>query len=159
MKFPHSLPSADGFESEMMNAKKWITIGFAVFLPLGAQAQLTLTGTNYVQNFDGLDSGLPAGWMVATNATPTNAGSSATFATAHTSWGNSSGTFGNYASLANNAGTACLGSESASTQSTITNRALGIRQTGNFGGPGAAFILMPSQPTKPSPHRQPPELS
>jgi hypothetical protein len=124
-----------------MNARKWIVLGAALVLPFGAQAQLILTGTNYVQNFDGLDSGLPAGWMVCTNAHATNAGTAAGFATNHTSWGGSSGAFGNYASLTNNAGTACLGSESATTQAAITNRALGVRQTGAFGDPGAAFIL------------------
>jgi len=124
-----------------MNARKWIMLGAGFFLSLGAQAQLTLTGTNYVQNFDGLDSGLPAGWMGCTNAHATNAGTAAGFFTNHTSWGSSSGVFGNYASLTNNAGTACVGTETAATQSAITNRALGIRQTGTFGDPGAAFIL------------------
>jgi hypothetical protein len=136
-----SLPSADGFESEIMNAQKWIALGAAFFLTLGAQAQLSLTGTNYAQNFDGLDSGLPAGWMVCTNAHATNVGTAAGFVTNHTGWSSASGTFGNYASLTNNAGTPCVGTETTATQSAITNRALGIRQTGAFGDPGAAFIL------------------
>ena len=46
-----------------MNTRKLITLGIAAFLALGAEAQLALTGTNYLQNFDGLDSGLPVGWM------------------------------------------------------------------------------------------------
>ena len=124
-----------------MNARKLIALCPAVFLALGAEAQLALTGTNYFQNFDGLDSGLPAGWTVNTNASATNAGSAVSFAATHTSWGTSTGAFGNYASTSNNAGVAFLGTESAATQSACTNRALGIRQTGPFGDPGAAFVL------------------
>jgi len=124
-----------------MNARKWIALCPAVFLALGVEAQLALTGTNYVQNFDGLDSGPPAGWTVNTNASATSVGSAAGFAATRTSWGSSAGTFGNYASTTNNAGAALLGTESAAAQSACTNRALGIRQTGTFGDPGAAFVL------------------
>lgn len=124
-----------------MNARKIIPLGAAVLLTLGAEAQLTLTGTGYFQNFDGLDSGLPSGWTINTNASATSVGSAVSFAATHTSWGNSTGAFGNYASLTNNAGAAFLGTEAAATQSACTNRALGIRQTGGFGDPGAAFVL------------------
>jgi hypothetical protein len=124
-----------------MNARKLIALCPAVLLALGAEAQLALNGTNYVQNFDGLDSGLPAGWMVNTNASATNAGSPVSFATSRTNWGSSTGAFGNYASTTNDAGAAFLGSESPATQSACANRALGIRQTSTFGDPGSAFVL------------------
>lgn len=124
-----------------MNARKWIALGPVVFLALGAEAQLALTGTNYCQNFDGLDSGLPAGWMITTNASETFAGSPVSFATSHVSWGNGTGAFGNYASTTNNNGAAFTGSETPTVQSACTNRSLGIRQTASFGDPGAAFIL------------------
>ena len=123
-----------------MNAQKWIALGAAFFLPLGAQAQLTLTGTNYAQNFDGLDSGLPTGWIVCTNAHATNVGTSAGFVTNHISWGNQTGQFQNSASTSNG-GTNLLGTESSALQSGYTNRALAIRQTAGFGDPGAAFVL------------------
>lgn len=124
-----------------MNARKIIALCPAVFLALGAGAQLTLTGTNYSQNFDGLDSGLPAGWTVNTNASAMNVGSPVSFAICRTNWGNSIGSFGNYASTTNNLGVAFLGSETPAVQSACANRALGIRQTTAFGDPGAAFVL------------------
>jgi len=124
-----------------MNTQKLIALCVAAFLATVTDAQVTLTGTNYFQNFDGLDSGLPAGWTVNTNASATNMGSAVSFATSHTSWGSSAGAFGNYASTTNNAGAAFLGSESTTTQSACTNRALGIRQTAAFGDPGAAFVF------------------
>lgn len=102
-------------------------------------AQLALTGTNYLQKFDGLDAGLPAGWMVCTNAHATNAGTATIFVAAHTSWGNQAGQFQNSAATGN-AGTNLLGSESSALQGTFTNRALAIRQTAAFGDPGAAFV-------------------
>jgi hypothetical protein len=92
-------------------------------------------------DFDGLDSGLPAGWTVNTNASATGAGSAVGFATSHTSWGNSTGAFGNYASMTNNAGMAFPGTEGTTSQSACLKRALGIRQTAAFGDPGAAFVL------------------
>ena len=124
-----------------MNARKLIALCAAVLLALCAESQLALTGTSYLQNFDGLDSGLPAGWTVNTNASATGVGSAAGFATIHTNWGNSTGAFGNYASTTNNAGMAFLGTEGTTSQSACLNRALGIRQTAAFGDPGAAFVL------------------
>ncbi len=102
-------------------------------------AQLALTGTNYLQNFDGLDAGLPSGWLVCTNAHATNAGTALVFAATHTSWGVLSGQFENSAGTGN-AGTNLLGIESAPMQGNVANRALAVRQTANFGDPGAAFI-------------------
>lgn len=109
-------------------------------LTLTAKAQLTLTGTNYLQTFDNLDSGLPGGWMVCTNAHATNLGTAATFVTNHTSWGSQTGQFQNSASTSN-AGTNLLGSESSTLQSGYANRAPAIRQATSFGDPGAAFVL------------------
>ncbi|WP_298413622.1 hypothetical protein, partial [Hydrotalea sp.] len=47
-----------------------------------------------------------------------------------------SGRFSNYASA-----TGLTASTPATTQNTIANRALGVRQTGSFGDPGAAFVF------------------
>jgi len=104
-------------------------------------AQLVLSGNNYIQNFDGINSGLPAGWSVRTNASATSLGVAATYNTAATSWSASSGQFANEASTTNNDGTAFTGSESSTIQSAATNRCLAVRQTGSFGDPGAAFIV------------------
>jgi len=106
-----------------------------------ASAQLGLTGTSYTQNFNSLSNGLPAGWSVRTNATASSLGTGAGFPTPSKSWGDSTGEFGNCASLTNNSGALSTGSESAATQSGYTNRLLGARQTGSFGDPGAAFVL------------------
>ena len=102
--------------------------------------QLLLTGTNYIQNFDTLGTGLPAGWSVRTNATASSPGISVPFDAAPKSWGDSTGEFGNFASLTNNAGGISAGSDSAA-QSGFTNRVLGVRQGSSFGDPGAAFVL------------------
>jgi Immunoglobulin I-set domain len=106
-----------------------------------ASAQISLTGTNYTQNFDNISSGLPAGWSVRINASVASLGTAAGFVAAPTSWTSSSGQFANFASTTNNDGTSFLGTENASTQTSATNRCPGIRQTGSFGDPDAAFVL------------------
>jgi hypothetical protein len=106
-----------------------------------AQAQLTLTGTNYIQNFDSISNGLPAGWSVRLNATATNLGTNVDFPTAPQTWGETRGEFGNWASTMSSSGTNFNGSESTGTQTNCPNRALALRQAGSFGDPGAAFVL------------------
>jgi hypothetical protein len=108
---------------------------------LTASAQITLTGTNYTETFDGISSGLPPGWSVRTNVTATSLGTAAAFTSATTNWAASSGQFANYAATLSNSGTNFLGTESPSIQAGCTNRNPGIRQTGSFGDPGAAFVL------------------
>ena len=115
-----------------------------MMLPLlSTNAQLTLTGTSYTQDFDSLGSGLPAGWSVRTNASSTNLGVALiTFTTNTTSWASTSGQFANYASTLSNYGTNFCGTnESVAVQAACSNRCLGMRQTGSFGDPGAAFVL------------------
>ena len=100
------------------------------------QGALTLTGTSYTESFDTIGSGLSAGWSVNTGATASSVGSAATLTTAATSWATTTGNFRNVASSDGlNSG------DSATTQAASTDRALGIRQTGAFGDPGAAFEL------------------
>jgi len=114
-------------------------LGLALF---SVQAQLTLSGTNYTQNFDAISSGLPAGWSVRINATANDLGTATTdYNSSKKSWGDQTGEFGNCASTIANSGTNFLGTESATVQGNCTNRALAIRQTGSFGDPGAAFVL------------------
>jgi len=130
-----------GYLNEIMNTQKLIALGVAAFLATVTDAQLTLTGTNYLQNFDGLDSGLPAGWSVKTNATATGIGTLIDASSSRTHWSSTSGQFANYPSTASNSGTNFLGNESTAIQDACTNRALGTRQTSAFGDPGAAFVL------------------
>jgi hypothetical protein len=105
------------------------------------QAQLTLNGTNYTQDFNAISNGLPAGWSVRLNATATNLGTNANFPTAAKTWSDTTGEFGNSASTTANTGTNFIGNESTTIQGNCTNRALAIRQTGSFGDPGAAYTL------------------
>ena len=108
---------------------------------LAARGQLVLSGANYLQDFNSISNGLPAGWTVRTNATAVSLGTSVSFATAGKTWGDSTGAFGNCASTVSNTGTNFIGGESTTVQAACTNRALAIRQTATFGDPGAAFVL------------------
>lgn len=108
---------------------------------LSGSGQVILSGTGYVEGFDGIDSGLPSGWSVRTNASATSLGSPAVFNVSPTAWSSSSGQFANYASTVSNDGTNFAGSESSSIQSGCTNRCPAVRQTGSFGDPGAAYVL------------------
>ena len=114
------------------------TILAVLFIMHSALAQVSLTGTtSYSQTFDNVTSaGLPAGWAVFTNATSTTLGATATFSTSVVSWATFTGNFRNVAS-ANN----LPSSNSAAQQNASTDRALGVRQTGSFGDPGAAFAV------------------
>jgi predicted extracellular nuclease len=110
-----------------------LTIGFTIRAPLSAQVALSAGTTT--ENFDNLAGGLPAGWSIHTGATAATLGSAATLNPAAATWANTSGAWKNLAA-ADNAG--FTGAENDATQATASDRALGIRQTGGFGDPGAA---------------------
>ena len=100
-------------------------------------AQVSLTGTtSYSQTFDNVSAGLPAGWAVFTNATSTTLGSPASFTTTATSWATSTGSFRNTASADGLSSSGTVAQQNGS-----SDRALGVRQTGSFGDPGAAFAV------------------
>lgn len=102
-----------------------------------AIAQVSLTGTSYVQNFDGISGGLPAGWTVTTSASAAALGTpGATYISTATTWANTNGQFANMASANGLASTATSAQQSAS-----TDRDLAIRQTSTFGDPGGAFTF------------------
>ncbi len=105
---------------------------------ISADDPVTLTGTSYTEDFNSIGSGLPAGWSVRTGADATALGTSATFLAAPTastgSWGSTAGNFRNSASA-----TALPSSADNDTQLAASNRALGMRQTGSVGDPGASF--------------------
>lgn len=103
---------------------------------LSASAQVSLSGISYTENFNSIDSGIPAGWSVKTGATSSVLGTDVSLVTAETSWATSTGNFRNVA-----ASTGLTSSSDVPTQGNSANRAIGIRQTGSFGDPGAAFTF------------------
>lgn len=114
-----------------------LTLPLCLVLVLGVGnvwGQVTLSGTSYTQNFDGIGSGLPTGWSVRTGATNSARGTSGTFTTTKTSWSDTGGRFKNLASANSLASTA-----TTTDQNNSTDRALGIRQSGSFGDAGASF--------------------
>jgi len=120
--------------------------GLVTCFVTSAAAQVTLTGTNYTQNFNSISNGLPPGWSVRTNATATSLGQPAPFPTAKKTWGDTTGEFGNCAAAVSDTGTNFNGTESTTIQGNCTNRCLAVRQTGAssaFPGsdPGAAFVF------------------
>src|ERR1051325_7713328 len=122
---------------------------------------LTLYSLSYTQNFDNLgfsiaetntagQSGVLAGeWSCYTNAKATSPGSIAAGAPRGAMggiidfWQNSFiGQFKNYASYYSYLGSTNFnGNETATIQTNEPNRCLGIRQSGAFGDPFAAFVL------------------
>ena len=62
--------------------KQVISFLYLVLIVFSVDAQITLSGTNYSQNFDGVGSGLPAGFRLSSSATATTLGTAATFNTA-----------------------------------------------------------------------------
>ncbi|MEB2341986.1 MAG: hypothetical protein OZ932_08295, partial [Flavobacteriia bacterium] len=105
-------------------------------LAVPVNAQVTLSGSSYTEDFDAIGGGLPTGWTVRTGANASALGSSATYTATATAWSGTSGNFRNAASA-----TGMVGNESSATQAASTDRALAVRQTGTFGDPGAAFTL------------------
>ncbi|MEO6001661.1 MAG: ExeM/NucH family extracellular endonuclease [Opitutus sp.] len=108
-----------------------LTMVCATQAPLVAQTPL-LAGT-YVQTFDAIGGGAPAGWGIYTGATASSLGTAATLNTAAASWASTTGQWANFAAAGS-----FLGTETVAAQAAAPNRALGIRQTGSFGDPGAS---------------------
>jgi len=112
---------------------------------IGYCSGLQLSGTNYVQNFDTIGSGLPVGWSVWTNATANALAGEGTFITTPTPWlSATAGLFYNVASTDNTnelTGNPFDWEESADAQNAATNRAPAIRLRSNT-DPGAAFALL-----------------
>ncbi len=109
----------------------------------GGSNGLPLTTSPYTQNFDNIGTGLPQGIFVKSNATATSVGTTdmAVYPTTGlgtaTAWNQTSGGMKNFASA-----TGLTATSDATAQNASTNRALGIRQTGTIGDPGAAYVLL-----------------
>ena len=100
---------------------------------------MTLTETNYFQNFNSLGSGLPTGWTTRTNVSSNSLGSALTFSNTNRTavvngWSNTTAAFKNYASA-----TGLTNTNTFAQQTNSTDRALGIRPTGSFGDDAGNF--------------------
>lgn len=112
-------------------------IGPAVTLGQNFVSLSKAPGSNtYTQSLDSIGTSLPAGFTVRTGSSNTSFGSSAPFNTAELSWADTGGAFKNLAS----ADGLTSGSTTAN-QNASTDRALGLRQSGSFGDPDAAFAV------------------
>ncbi len=108
-----------------------------VFLLAGSsQAQVSLSGTSYFQDFNDIGSGAPEGWSFLEGASSGETGVSVDLKTSPTTWSSTSSGFKNYAS-ANGLSI----DSSSSDQGDSLDRAVGVRSTGSFGDPGAAFMF------------------
>jgi len=99
-----------------------VAAGFA------ANAQLSLSGSSYTQNFDNIGNGLPLGWEVDSAATPTAKGVVMAFDTTRTAWAVTTGKFKNFAAK----GSFTVNNIPVATQAAATDRALGLRGVGNL---------------------------
>jgi hypothetical protein len=115
--------------------KKIALLLSAVGIGFASQAQLSLTGTSYTQNFDNIGSGLPQGWELDSNATATNKGTAIAFDVNPTPWASTGSRGRNVASKGSLTAT-----ESAANQAASTNRAFGLRMVGALDSQ-VAFVL------------------
>jgi hypothetical protein len=98
---------------------------------------IKLNTSPFTLNFDNIATGLPAGVFVKLSSSSTSIGTDGTFSSVQSSWSSTSSGFKNYAGA-----TDLSSSSDATAQSSSTNRALGVKQTGSTGfDPGAAFVF------------------
>jgi hypothetical protein len=103
-----------------------------------SDAQVSLTTSPYKENFNNLATAVPTGFSLKKQATASSAGIDTVINSegAASLWATTTRGFKNCASASGLTSTA-TGSE----QDGSTNRALAVRQSGNFGDPGAAFVF------------------
>ncbi|TGE06375.1 T9SS-dependent choice-of-anchor J family protein [Hymenobacter fodinae] len=123
--------------------RRLLSVLLGLGLSTGAMAQVTLQNSSYTEDFDGIGGGLPAGFTIRTGASATAPGTEVALTTTKTPWANFTGRFSNYASADGLTATA-----DEATQNASTDRALGVRQTGSYGEPGAAFVFQATNTTK-----------
>ncbi|MFZ4741811.1 MAG: chitobiase/beta-hexosaminidase C-terminal domain-containing protein, partial [Bacteroidales bacterium] len=107
-----------------------------ILMGMTVNAQITLSGSSYTQDFDGIGAGYPTGWVVKLHATATSLGTDTVLTTTKIKWSNTTKGAYNYASADGLTAT----SDSAA-QMSSTDRALGFRQTSTVGEPGIAFTM------------------
>ncbi|AWA30058.1 hypothetical protein HYN48_08180 [Flavobacterium magnum] len=118
------------------NVMRMLAVGVMLCGSAQSVAQLSLTGSSYNETFDGISTALPTGWTVRATATAVTRGTALAFATAANTWADTGSGFKN---LASSDGLAS--GSSAANQNASSDRALGVKQSGSFGDPGAAFEL------------------
>lgn len=89
----------------------------------GGGTGLPLLSSPYIQNFDGIGSGLPQGVYVKTGSSATSIGVNGVYTSTMGLWNATGGGFKNYASA-----TGLTSTSDATAQNGSTNRALGVRQ-------------------------------
>ena len=119
--------------------KQVISFFYLVLIVFSVDAQITLSGTNYSQNFDGVGSGLPSGFRVSSSATAATLGTAATFNSAIDANSPWNSTFSGWKNVASADG--LISSSNAATQAASTDRVVGIRQSSSLGDPGAALEM------------------
>src|SRR2546421_12558834 len=123
------------------------SVAGVALVPSKVDAQpVTLSGTNYFQNFDDLSGGLEQGWLIYSGSTATSLGNLISFtngnpALAVNDWNSLSFGFKNCASTNNTVGgTNYVGTEPIAAQAVTANRVLAVRTT-SANDPGDAFAL------------------
>ena len=115
-------------------------IGLAAATLAGAHAQVLLTNGTYSEGFNSLgnatgSTSIPSGWSISNNATTSSLGTLLT-TTDRNTWADTTGGSRNVAST-----TGLTSSSTTTVQNAASNRALGYRQSGSIGDPGAAFVF------------------
>lgn len=105
-------------------------------MPSEASAQTLIGPGTTVETFNMIGTDLPANWSVRTGASASALGTEVGYSGPTVNWSNTGGSFKNVASALSLASGA-----TTTAQSDSTDRALGVRQTGSFGDPGAAFVF------------------
>jgi hypothetical protein len=108
-----------------------VTVAFILNAANADAAIVSLVSGTYSDNFNSIATTAAAGWDVRIGATGASLGTVGNYATS--TWGDGTGAFKNFAAASTGAGS------DTTVQGAATDRALGIRQTGSFGDPGAAF--------------------
>lgn len=108
-----------------------VTVAFILNAANADAAIVSLVSGTYSENFNSIATTAAAGWDVRTGATGASLGTVGAYTTS--TWGDGTGEFKNFAAASTGAGS------SVALQNAATDRALGVRQTGSFGDPGAAF--------------------
>ncbi|UKT65818.1 gliding motility-associated C-terminal domain-containing protein [Pedobacter mucosus] len=121
--------------------KKILLLSLLFLITSRLLAQVTLTSSPYIENFDGVGVGLPTGFTVRTTASASALGTTLAFTNAATAWNNATGAFKNFAS-------ATAGATATTAQQTsATDRALGLRQTAALGEGNGAFVFQVANTT------------
>lgn len=112
-----------------------LLVGCLALVAAESRGAIVLSGTSLVEDFNNVESGLPSWVTVRTGANASSLGAVATFNSAKATWGDGAGAFKNYSS------SSIVGTSTTAQQNASTDRAIGVRQSGTFGDPGASFVF------------------